>query len=438
MEKRKRWQLAIILTVLAWTVYNILPTIIYYTRPLNQPIDEKGAEKIVESISQRVNSLSGDSEAWIASFCSMVGVHPSNIKVDTSNPAIITFDVASPQEVAIVQKFFPRAGMLIPFKPSQMFLDTVSDRSIRVNRQLSIEIPQTATHDYFTFIKKRDSTGAPTTQYFTIAGKRFVAVASAIGGPSPLSQTVTNALRGGDKQALEQIAIAIADWKATLTGQQQLIERLVKNLFEGDQASARLQALATMFRQEEGQLQAELDTTRAQHKDAVAQGKIVPAASLEKEQRLLSRIARYANAASWLHDKEPLVTTSLLPLTKEKITEWISNARATTHKSIYVLPFNGTNPLIKSIAIDWAQDQIILELYDDITTILQQTAPTPESTARLRDAVSKMVMNEIARISRLTDETFTGEGLSYYVNLSQSPSSNGIIALQLKAVASSM
>ena len=101
MEKQKRWQLAIILTVLGWTLYNILPTIIFYSKPLSQPVDEKGAKGIEEEIVQRVNSLAPDSVEWIQAFCKMVGVHPSSIKIDAADPSLITFDVeieATPPE----------------------------------------------------------------------------------------------------------------------------------------------------------------------------------------------------------------------------------------------------------------------------------------------------------------------------------------------------
>ena len=106
MEKQKRWQLAVILTVLAWTLYNILPTIIFYMRPLSQPVDAKGSEAIELAIAQRVNNLSPDAVDWIHNFSTMVGVHPSNIKVDAANPTIITFDVATPEEATIVPMFF--------------------------------------------------------------------------------------------------------------------------------------------------------------------------------------------------------------------------------------------------------------------------------------------------------------------------------------------
>ncbi len=438
MEKQKRWQLAIILTVLAWTVYSILPTIIFYLRPLHRSVDAQGAQAIQHAIAQRVNSLTDDAKEWIYSFCSMIGVHPSNITVDPHNPAVITFDVASPQEVAIVQKFLPRAGALIPFKPSQMFLDDVSSRSIRVIRNLGIEIPSSAVPDYFSFIEKRDEQGKPTDQYCALVSKRFSSVAYALGGPSALAQRTEHALRTNDKQALEQVAGDIAEWENIFADNQQLTTRLLQSMSQGEDAIARLDALITLFQQEESRLQTELAAVKAQQKEMAAQNKVISPATLEQEQRLAARIGKYRKASTWVQTKKPLLTKGITPFTREDIDQWLAKARATSNQSIYSLSLQDTNPLIKAIAIDWTQDELILELHDDIAVTLQTTQPTTEAAARLRDAVSKMVMNEVARISRLTDERFKVEGTSYSAALSQSPLANGLIVLQLDAVASSM
>ncbi|MDB6081203.1 MAG: hypothetical protein JWO53_475, partial [Chlamydiia bacterium] len=69
MEKQKRWQFAIILIVFLLTLYNILPTIIYYSKPLKSPITEKRAEDIAKDVADRVNQLEPQAKEWIGSFC---------------------------------------------------------------------------------------------------------------------------------------------------------------------------------------------------------------------------------------------------------------------------------------------------------------------------------------------------------------------------------
>lgn len=438
MEKQKRWQLAIILTVLAWTLYNILPTIIFYSRPLNQPVDEKGAKAIEQEIASRVNALAPDAVDWIEAFCTMVSVHPSNIKVDAHDPSIITFDVKNADEGAIVKKFLPRAGMLIPFKPSQIFLDRVSGNSVRVIRHLGIQMDESSLQNYFTFICKRGKDGKPTPQYFDLGAKRFIDVAYTCGGPSDLANKMQVALNGNDQQALEQIASDINDWESALETDQPLITRLLKTLFQGKQASSQLDALASKFQQEAARLQTELDASLAQQQENITQGKVVSPTVLENGQRLAARIEKYKKVASWLGTKKTLLSNGTQPLSKQEVIQWIASSRKAEPKSLYVLNLNNRNPVISSVAIDWTEDSLALKLHPDVAQILQNTSLSTENAARLQDAVNRMVMNEVARICRLTDETFKAEDSSYRAPLSQASTSNGIITLQLNAVATTM
>ncbi len=41
MEKQKKWQFYLIIAVIVLTIYNILPTVFYYSKPLKSPIDAK-------------------------------------------------------------------------------------------------------------------------------------------------------------------------------------------------------------------------------------------------------------------------------------------------------------------------------------------------------------------------------------------------------------
>ena len=61
MEQQSRWQKILIFTVIALTCYNILPTVFFYSNPLDNPIGPKEAQKVYSNISDRVNALEEDS-----------------------------------------------------------------------------------------------------------------------------------------------------------------------------------------------------------------------------------------------------------------------------------------------------------------------------------------------------------------------------------------
>ncbi|MGH2611959.1 MAG: hypothetical protein ACRDFB_02790, partial [Rhabdochlamydiaceae bacterium] len=82
MERLKRWHLFLIIGVLFLTVYNILPTVFFYTKPLKAPIDPKRAESVAIHIADRVNSLENESKAWVRSFSELIHVKPLSVQLD--------------------------------------------------------------------------------------------------------------------------------------------------------------------------------------------------------------------------------------------------------------------------------------------------------------------------------------------------------------------
>jgi SecD/SecF fusion protein len=438
MEKKQRWRLAIILAVLIWTLYSIFPTIIYYSRPLNQPVDEKGAKAIEVEIAERVNSLVPEAEDWIRAFCKSLGVHPSKISVDPTDSSIITFDVASPEEASLVQKFLPRAGLMVPFKPAQIFLDTVNGKSIRVNRHVSLTMNEKDPSDYFSFLWKRDKDGRPTEQYVDLVVPRFVEVAYACSGSSPQAEALSIALQKNDTQALEKITADLSDWKDTLSADKGLTVRLLQSLFSGSEGAGKVDSLITKLNSEAARLGAERTAAQAEQDDLIVKDKVVPATLLDRLNRLTTRVDRYSAVSKWLASQKSSLTEKVQPFTREELQKWVRQARVGGSKTIYTLPLGNRNPLIHSVSIDWTQDQIRLTLHPDIADILLDTTQSTEKAARLKDGVSAMVMNDIARISRQANETLKAEGASYAVSLSRSPLSNSLIALKLDKVASSL
>ena len=435
MEKQQRWRLVVILSVLAWTLYSIFPTIIYYSRPLSQPVDEKGAQAIELEIAQRVNNLVPEAEAWINAFCKLIGVHPSKITVDHTDSSVITFDVASPEEASLVQKFLPRAGLMVPSKPAQIFLDAVNGKSIRVNRHVSTVMNENNLQENFSFLWKRDKEGHPTEPYIDLVVPRFVEIAYACAGTSPRAEALAEVLQRDNSELLEKIVTDIADWRETLSTDKDLTNRLFYNLV---QKTGKLEALKAKLDSEATRFESERTAAKTEQDSAIAKGDIVPADVLDRIKRLNARIDQYRFVAEWLWRQEFDSTQETKLFTRDEIKEWVRQARVGGSKTMYTLPLGNRNPLISSAAIDWTQDHIRLELHPDIVEILCEQTPSTERAARLKDTVGSMVMDEVARISRLSNEMLKSEGASYAVALSRTSASNGLIALMLDKVAASL
>ena len=91
MEKKKRWQFALIIAVIVLTIYNILPTIFYYTKPLKESINQRQAAEVGLHISKRVNILESESKEWLEAFAGNLGVIPEKISsVEVGHVRLLT------------------------------------------------------------------------------------------------------------------------------------------------------------------------------------------------------------------------------------------------------------------------------------------------------------------------------------------------------------
>ncbi len=118
MEKRKNWQLFLILTVILLTGYNILPTVFYYAKPLKQPIESVDAQKIAGAVEQRINNLEAEAKEWVASYCELLHIRPRSVQLDTPQRMSVEFDKLS--DAKRLRSHLSRAGAMIPFVPAQL------------------------------------------------------------------------------------------------------------------------------------------------------------------------------------------------------------------------------------------------------------------------------------------------------------------------------
>lgn len=422
MEKIKRWHVCLILAVFAWTVYTILPSIIYYAKPLDRPIDGAGASLIESEMVSRLDGLKSDATDWISAFCKMVGVTPKNIQLDEKDPGSIFLEVSSDADVARVRNFFPQAGYSIPFKPSQLFLGNIDGRKIQIIRRLGVDITEKNKNDFFSFVEKKDASGKVSNAYFDLVKDRFVNVSYALFGPSSLSKTLVLALgKQEDKQSFQQIVDAISEWSTFKNSP--LFPRLIASIFQGNKAKTSFDTFLKLVAQEQEAIKTKIGPTSVNQ--------------AETNKELSKKLEQLEEVASLLNSKGIMISNETQPLTKETIETILEKAHSQHPEApSYTLSYATLNPLIAAVTLDWSQDTISIQLHEDVISILKGKASTEEAS-RLHDAVYRMVLNAIATLSQETDESIETEGEAYTIALSSS-SSNGLIVLSLKKVAGSM
>ena len=156
MEPKRRWHLALILTVIGVTIYNILPTLFYYANPLQAPISKEKALETGQNLVDRVDQLETDAIDWLNSFSEMIGVSPLSIAVSEQTPDQINLRFAKLEEANAFRNWFPRAGSLIPAFAAQMGLCPSNDdpKQVSVFRRIPVRLSNIS--DLFEYVPKME------------------------------------------------------------------------------------------------------------------------------------------------------------------------------------------------------------------------------------------------------------------------------------------
>ncbi len=170
MDKKRKWQWALILAVIALTVYNILPTVFYYTKPLKAPISSSQANEISHEIANRVDQLESESIDWLHSYCELIHVSPLSIVADPLQPGQITLTFAKTEEALALRKHLPRAASLIPFFPAQLGVASDAELPKQVVVQRRIPLRLASIPELFTYIPKSSD------EYKAFIGERVQAI----------------------------------------------------------------------------------------------------------------------------------------------------------------------------------------------------------------------------------------------------------------------
>jgi SecD/SecF fusion protein len=368
MEKQKKWQLFLILAVIALTLYNIFPTLFYYSKPLKSPITEVQAKDIASSIEKRVSSIKADSKEWISAYCNLLNVKPQAIQEDGQN-WVISF--AKSDEAAKFRRFFPRAGSLIPFVPAQLGLvpQEENTKEVVVQGRIPVQLDQ----KYFSFAPKNSPA------YREVIIDRAAQIAYALAGPSEPAYTLASM----DPRHLETLAFqinAIADLE---TVDKSVANRFAASFTQGPFSNrpAAIQALISAF-----------DEVRDQ---------------IKKRPELAKKEALFVSAENFLKKHEALFASGEKPWTVSEIKTFFADTDT--------LRIGNRNPLFSEISIDWESQQIILKLHPDVNPA----------------TLKQPLINEAAKVARFTNETLAVDGEKYSIALHTLSDASGFLVLNL-------
>lgn len=445
MEKPKRWQVGLILGVILLTVYNILPTLFYYARPLKRPIDQPQAEKTAERIIERVNSLEPFTLSWLKAESKNLSMKPTEIRLDQDNPRLAYVDFKEPAEAARFAQVLFRAGALIPFVPAELTPDASALRgeSTEVAVQRKIGIHLTEEGGYFRYIPKAEG-GTISPLYRSLVFDRMSSVISSLSEGSENLRAASARLdqrpdqqQELDEQTLLGLAKGIVEYEKAF-GESSPIARRYFASFTASAGSsaekrARVEALGTALAKLKDSTAGKIQKIRSEESELKKEGGFLDEAKLQSLEALESEKNRLEAAQAILKRNSSSFAEG--KAAKEKSAVASELERTFNPSSRYqVYSLDGENPFVKELKLDWKKETVELVLYPEV--VEARAKAVSEKQAIQQEMTNQLLYQEIARATRVTGEKITPAYDHFNLALSELTGSSGFLALDLKRVAS--
>ncbi len=417
MEKLKRWQLWLMITVIAVTIYNILPTVFYYTKPLKESVDARKAAEIGISIANRVNSLEEQSVDWVWAFADNLGVNPQSVELEGAR--FIRVHFATAKEAKRFSRSLERGGLLIPFVPSQLAPAPAlsKETEVVVERKVGIHLDPQRIGRFFNYSKKFDDQGAATSAWRSIVIDRVIPIARALSGDSELSKAALAAVGASSSKAKDEALIQIS---------RKLV--FMQKTFGVD--SSITQSYFATLTQTAKRAGAKLPKNLLSDLQTLST-KLTAKQSSDSSKVLAGQAEAVQSAISLLSNHSSLFAAAHKPLTASSVVEKLEGKQA---KGSQIIDLSATSPYFSSLVVDWTNQRLVIQIKPTVLSILSKF-PKTEVESATADRLNQLLIDEMARLSRLTNEKIEQEGGQFSLSLSELPGSTSFLTMKLGAVA---
>ncbi len=434
MKKHRRWQGFILFSVGIVTLFHILPTLLYYSKPLQESLSSKDAHQIAVASIQRVNQLEKDSISWLYSFAQLIGVKTTEVSLDPENSQIITIKCPTLGDADTLREHLPKAGALIPFYPAQLNLSTASygddTTTVVVQRKIPLHLSVEDAGKLFHFGSFFDGIGAPTQSYQELAKEHVQSLVTALCSQTENSLIADALIQNASPQENLDFANVLSrnilSFVELFGEKSQSIDRLILSL-AGNSNKPRNVVIQ------------ELQDKFIAAKDTIKQQKVQIKEYLEKEENANNPTlkAEAANHLRILEENEDTIFKSIQFLKANSLRSIASQSLPQVFDSSFTF---GSGPIAKislgknsllfaSIELDWKNGSIHLIPHDDLNNLLHSTAKQKKAEA--------LLFHEVARISREMHTSILPTERGFKMAVKESENASGFIKLNLKELCKS-
>lgn len=438
MERPKRWQFYLILAVIALTIYNILPTIFYYSNPLRSPIGPNQAEKVASDIVERVNDLEGFTLSWLKAQTKNLGLKATKISLDADDPRLARVEFKSPQDAAFFATTLQRAGALIPFIPAQLSpMPGEDSKTVLVQRRVGIHLDPAQLNKYFHYVAKTDANGDVSANYQRLISERAAQVALGFGGTSEPARILSQiSADQADIDSVIRLARSIVDYE-TAFGDQNPITKRYFATFTQTKATDNNKALVQKFAARLEKITEELNTRIKKIKEEQAtlqkDGKFLDSNQKQALEVFESQKNTIAAASSIVRRNAASFEAGEKPLTQEEIFKQLLSSKVRPDTT-QVINLGKRNPFISKLEIDWNRDTINVVLHPDAEALRTKTTTT-EAGAIQSEKLNQLLFNEIARAARSSEEKISPSHTHFVISLNKVTNSTSLLAFDFAALA---
>ncbi len=442
MEKQKRWQFYLILAVVLLTLYNILPTIFYYTKPLDKPIGPTEAKEVAVEIIERVDHMEEQSKDWLASFCKLLGIKADSIELVANEPRFIEIKFKNPQDAKVFKRFLPNAGSLIPFVPAQLRLRPEAANedlnTVYVERNIAVHLDPSEADQLFHFSTLFDENHEVTPFYRNLVYDRVFELTMGFAEASQTARQVVAVVENPGNNRADDLAISLAkdivDMELTFGSQNPITKRYYASFSQIDRKDKEsvLNQLLARFELIKSRLGEELKALNAEDQKLKAQGALLDVTKSQTMAMLNNQIERLDDAHTILKKNMAVFKSGLNPLTQKALLEKLSQSAAKMNTKDYsqTVDLSGYDPYIQSVSINWIDGYVDLILYPDVQAIRSGPSKT-EVEALSKEKINQLVINTIARVAQSSDETISPSGDNFKIVLNTLTDSKSFLAFNV-------
>ncbi len=433
MEKRKRWQFFLIMAVLLLTVYNVLPTLFFYSKSLKSPIAEKEAKRVSEEIVARVNGLEDFSIAWLAAQSKNIGVKPTEITLDQEDPRLIHMSFKKEEEAALFERTLYRAGALIPFVPAQLTPSALDEKSVTIQRKIGIRFDPKSISDYFQFVPKMEN-GVLSAGYRTLIAERASEIALGFAGQSEPARLLRALSEGpmDENEAIIPLARSIVDYENSFGDTSPITKRYFASFTavpKGVDRSALIHAFLGRLENVSKLLKSRI----AKLEEKKSSDSFLDSVEQQRLEVFQNQKNTVDSALAIVRRNSSLFEMGLTPLSREGVVNLLEKGEIPTTK-IQTVDLGNHNPFVSKLEIDWNKDLIEIVLHDDVVAIRTKEGST-EAAAIQQEKLNQLLFNEIALVARKSDETISPSVAHFKVTLNQLTNSSSLLLLDIGKIA---